>query len=197
MSARGDSDRLRRGIARSVVPMLVVDDNRRYLDANPSARFVFALTLDEFRHLRIDDLTSPEQLPSLDTRWGRLLKQGQSSGTWAFVSPNGTRLNMRFYVLANALPGRHVGGFLFASWPDGELSNRGADGPASVETTLTARELEVLALAAEGNTGPMIARELFLSPATVRTHFEHIYRKLGVADRTAAVAIAIRVGMIT
>jgi PAS domain S-box-containing protein len=61
---------------------------------------------------------------------------------------------------------------------------------------LTQRELEVLRLAAEGNNGPDIARHLFLSPATVKTHFENIYEKLGVCDRAAAVAYALRTGLI-
>jgi PAS domain S-box-containing protein len=62
---------------------------------------------------------------------------------------------------------------------------------------LTKRELEVLGLAAAGNSGPQIAEQLTLSPATVKTHFEHIYEKLGVGDRAAAVAYALRTGVIS
>lgn len=61
---------------------------------------------------------------------------------------------------------------------------------------LSARELEVLHLAAEGLSGPAIAERLVLSPSTVKTHFEHIYDKLGVGDRGGAVAQALRVGLI-
>jgi ATP/maltotriose-dependent transcriptional regulator MalT len=61
---------------------------------------------------------------------------------------------------------------------------------------LTPRELEVLDLAATGCNGPMIAAELVVSAATVRTHFEHIYEKLEVRDRAAAVAKAMRLGLI-
>ncbi|HEY4427061.1 MAG TPA: LuxR C-terminal-related transcriptional regulator [Solirubrobacteraceae bacterium] len=61
---------------------------------------------------------------------------------------------------------------------------------------LTARELEVITLAADGLTGRMIAELLEISPATVKTHFEHIFRKLGVGDRTSAVAYALRGGLI-
>ena len=53
----------------------------------------------------------------------------------------------------------------------------------------------MLELAADGLNGPLIARELVLSTATVRTHFAHIYRKLGVPDRAAAVAKAMRLGL--
>jgi len=61
---------------------------------------------------------------------------------------------------------------------------------------LSEREIEVLQLAAGGLSGPGIAEQLVLSPATVKSHFEHIYEKLGVGDRTAAVAHALRTGMI-
>lgn len=61
---------------------------------------------------------------------------------------------------------------------------------------LSPRELEVLRLAAEGVSGPAIAERLFVSPSTIKTHFEHIYDKLGVSDRAAAVAHALRSGLI-
>ena len=53
-----------------------------------------------------------------------------------------------------------------------------------------------MALAAQGLNGPAIADELVVSPATVRTHFGNIYEKLGVGSRSAAVAKAMRLGLI-
>jgi PAS domain S-box-containing protein len=61
---------------------------------------------------------------------------------------------------------------------------------------LTPRELEVLALASQGLAVKKIAEHLAIGGATVRTHFEHLYPKLGVSDRAAAVAVAIRLGLI-
>ncbi|MGW3565811.1 response regulator [Streptomyces sp. NPDC000941] len=55
---------------------------------------------------------------------------------------------------------------------------------------LSAREREVLELVAKGTSNREIARELFISEATVKTHLTHLYRKLGVKDRAAAVAVA-------
>ena len=65
-----------------------------------------------------------------------------------------------------------------------------------VPPALTARELEVLELAAQGYSGRQIAERLRISPATIKTHFEHIYAKFGVSGRTAAVAQAMRAGLI-
>jgi ATP/maltotriose-dependent transcriptional regulator MalT len=61
---------------------------------------------------------------------------------------------------------------------------------------LTRREIEVLALAADGLGGLELAERLVLSPSTVRTHFKNIYEKLGVRNRAAAVAKAMRLGVI-
>lgn len=55
---------------------------------------------------------------------------------------------------------------------------------------LSARELEVLELVASGATNREIAKELFISEATVKTHLLHAFDKLGVQDRTSAVATA-------
>ena len=57
---------------------------------------------------------------------------------------------------------------------------------------LTAREREILRLTADGCSAPQIAEQLYLSPTTVRTHLQHLYEKLGVSDRAAAVAEAMR-----
>ena len=54
--------------------------------------------------------------------------------------------------------------------------------------SLTPREREVLALVADGKTNAEIARQLWISPGTVRRHLENVFAKLGVHTRTAAVA---------
>jgi len=57
---------------------------------------------------------------------------------------------------------------------------------------LSQRELQVLRLVAGGATNREAARQLFISEATVKTHLLHLYEKLGVRDRAAAVAEAYR-----
>jgi DNA-binding NarL/FixJ family response regulator len=61
---------------------------------------------------------------------------------------------------------------------------------------LSAREQEVLALVARGATNREAARQLFVSEATVKTHLLHVYAKLGVNDRAAAVAEAFQRGLL-
>jgi DNA-binding NarL/FixJ family response regulator len=62
---------------------------------------------------------------------------------------------------------------------------------------LSLREIEVLRGVASGNTNAAIAAELHISQATVKTHLLHIYDKLGVSDRAAAVAAAYRTGVLS
>jgi two-component system nitrate/nitrite response regulator NarL len=62
---------------------------------------------------------------------------------------------------------------------------------------LTVRELEILRLAADGFSAPEIASRLVISVTTVKTHLQHVYAKLEVSDRAAAVATALRRGLLT
>jgi DNA-binding NarL/FixJ family response regulator len=61
---------------------------------------------------------------------------------------------------------------------------------------LTTREIEVLRQIAEGNRNRDIGERLFITEETVKVHVKHIMEKLGASDRTQAVAIAIRRGII-
>ena len=61
---------------------------------------------------------------------------------------------------------------------------------------LSDRERQILKLVAEGLTAPQIGRTLFLGTTTVKTHLHHVYSKLGVSERAAAVAEAMRRGLV-
>jgi two-component system nitrate/nitrite response regulator NarL len=61
---------------------------------------------------------------------------------------------------------------------------------------LSPREREVLVMIAEGLSAPDVAGRLQVSPATVKTHLQTLYEKLGVSDRAAAVARAMRLGLL-
>jgi DNA-binding NarL/FixJ family response regulator len=62
--------------------------------------------------------------------------------------------------------------------------------------SLTPREVEVLREVAEGNRNKDIAHRLFISEETVKVHIKHIMDKLGANDRTQAISIAVRRGII-
>ncbi|HRQ38877.1 MAG TPA: response regulator transcription factor [Chloroflexota bacterium] len=68
---------------------------------------------------------------------------------------------------------------------------------APAEENLSAREIEVLQLVAKGASNQQIGKELHISTATVKSHLIHIFNKLGVDGRTAAVTVALEKGIIT
>ena len=70
------------------------------------------------------------------------------------------------------------------------------DAPRGSQLSLTDRETEVLALMADGLTNRAVARKLGISEATVKTHLAHVYTKLEVLDRAAAVREAWERGLV-
>ncbi|MHA6524286.1 response regulator [Tessaracoccus sp. G1721] len=77
-----------------------------------------------------------------------------------------------------------------------DLEGRVVERMAQGVPTLSAREIDVLRLVAEGVTNREIAKRLFISEGTVKTHLVHAFAKLGAESRTAAVAAARRHGLL-
>jgi DNA-binding NarL/FixJ family response regulator len=99
--------------------------------------------------------------------------------------------------LVRAVRAAHLGQAVLApSVAQKLLGHVRAPAPA-VPDVLTDRELEVLRLVAAGTTNKEAARALFISEATVKTHLLHLYAKLGVRDRAAAVAAAYKSGLLS
>ena len=176
----------------SPVPMVMVDGERRAVYANLPARLVLRYRLTSLQRLRIDDLTPARDRDKMEEAWHRLRGSGRAAGSYEIEAPRGSTLTVVYYACADAAPGLHLIAFVPAEWSPRDLHTDGAEAPAS----LTARELEVLELAAQGLTSQMIAARLVVSVTTVSTHFRNIYEKLGVRDRAAAVATALRLGLI-
>jgi len=108
-------------------------------------------------------------------------------GAAGFLPKESTRAEIVAAVL-NCARGRDVLSPGLAAGLAGEIRRRAE--PAG--PVLSPREREVLSLIAKGSSIPAIAAELFLAPSTVKTHVQRLYEKLGVSDRAAAVAEAMR-----
>jgi DNA-binding CsgD family transcriptional regulator len=195
LGARGEARRLQRIFERTPVPALMVDAQRRHLEANRPARLWFRRSLEEIRTYALGDLAPPDQLACWERLWARLLETGFVAERYQGTKPDGSPIDVFYCALADVLPGRHVVVFAPADWPEHELGVIQDDGP-DPSASLTPREVEILTLAGESLSVQTIAESLTISAATVKTHLEHIYRKLGVHDRTAAVVHALRAGII-
>jgi len=194
--ARGEALRLKRVFDHTHVPMVMLDDRRRHLDANRPARLAFRLSLAQLRRLRSDDVVPLDELPTLESLWTRLLEKGCVAGQSVFGGPDGGRLEVDYWGFADALPGVHLFACAPAGWPEDELALIQDESADRAVASLTPRQHEGLQLAAEGFSGASIAEQLVLSPSTVKTHFSNIYERLGAGDRAAAVAEAMRLGFI-
>jgi two-component system, NarL family, nitrate/nitrite response regulator NarL len=122
---------------------------------------------------------------------GAVAFEAVAVGASAYLSKDADRRVLAETILAVAR-GETVLGPQVQAGLAAEIRLRGAkDRPA-----LSDREREVLGHVAEGRSAPQIAQLLFLSTATVKSHLQGLYEKLGVSDRAAAVAEAMRRGLL-
>lgn len=194
--ARGRSRQFWRVFDASLVQMVTVDNDRRYIAANAAARLLFRLSLEELLIRRIDDLTPPHMFARLDERWTRLVREGAVSGPYDVSFPDGSELQIVYCALANVLPAQHLIVFVPARWPDDELSAAGEPNAPPPRGPLSPREQEVLSLIATGARTEQIAEELTISTATARTHTRNALSKLGAHNRAHAIALAMRDGIL-
>ena len=152
--------------------------------------------LPELDGVAVTHAVAREQLPtrvllvSAFTDSGVVYK-ALETGAAGFVSKEARREQLADAVLACARGENVVPPEVAAGLVSEIRLRKQSDAPA-----LTPREQEILRLIAEGRSLPEIARELFLGLTTVKTHVQHLYEKLGVSDRAAAVASAMRRGLI-
>ena len=112
-------------------------------------------------------------------------------GARAYLSKDATRQQ-----ICDAIAAVARGGTVFASEVQTGLAREIQMRSADTDVVLTSREREIIALTAQGLLAPEIGRRLYLSPATIKTHLQRLYGKLGVSDRAAAVAEAMRRGLL-
>jgi PAS domain S-box-containing protein len=171
---------------------LVLDDERRFIQVNESATRLLGASLENLLTSRLERFTPQEHWPALQRFWADLERRGSRHGSRELLREDGSRTTIEFRARWDFGPRQH----LITAYETGRRRNtaRGPGRPANGRLTL--REREVLQLAADGRSPPEIARILVVSPGTVKTHFQHIYKKLGAHDRASAVAQCLRVGLI-
>jgi DNA-binding CsgD family transcriptional regulator len=200
------AERLRTALERSLHPMLIADDQRRWVTGNAAACDLLGIAREEIPWRTMDEFTSPGERKRLEDQWGAFLASGGAEGWYQLYVPDRGPLPVEFSATANVLPARHLSVFI----PPDETSAAQATAAAVREATwtpvavegagrlqLTEREREVMTLVASGLQGGDIAERLFLSPETVKSHVHNAMAKLGAHTRAHAVAIALVTGQIT
>jgi two-component system cell cycle sensor histidine kinase/response regulator CckA len=103
---RASEARFRALFDNSIIPMIVFDDDRRYVDVNPAACAIAEVSREEFLQLRIDDLSAtPEEVERF---WHTLRTTGHAEGQYRIRRRDGTVRDVEFQAKANVQPGRHL-----------------------------------------------------------------------------------------
>jgi DNA-binding CsgD family transcriptional regulator len=194
----------------SQLSILVVDDQRRCMEANLAACRLLGLPRRAAIGRTVDDFLTSGMRKRLDHVWRAFREGGGHAGPFELSSQAAESHEVNISVVANVLPGRHL---LILSAT--ESQPREVEAPPNAQPNVrsrprdvnsaprfgrggpTSREREVLALLAAGATDEQIAEMLELSPATVQTHVRNAKAKLGARTRAQAVAMALQHGMIS
>lgn len=176
---------------------LVFDDERHFLHVNEPATTLLGAPLEKVLARRLEHFTPQEHWPDLQRFWADLERRGSQRRCHELLRDDGSRSTAEFRATWNFGPGQHlIAAHETRPRQSGATPKATAMRARPVKGALTAREREVLQLAADGQSPPEIARILDVSPGTVKTHFQHIYKKLDAHDRASAVAQCLRGGLI-
>ncbi len=186
LGAREHPGRLERVFTQCPVPLVLMDGRERFVAANGPACLALGLGRPELLSRGTRSVVAAGGMPAYEWAWSTL-SAGDNIALdgLAIQRGDGATVDITVQAVADAMPGLRLAGFAPVGTTVNDLVH------------LTRRERELLQLAADGLSGPRIAEELVLSRATVRTHFDNIYEKLDTHDRAAAVAKAMRLGLIT
>jgi DNA-binding CsgD family transcriptional regulator len=195
-ATRGRARQFWRVFDKSLVPMVTVDNDRRYIAVNRAARLLFRLSLADMRQRQIHHFTPPEMHEGLEIAWEQLMGTGSAAARYMVRFEDDSRLQIIYCAIANVLPSQHLIVFAPADWPEDELGTLEDGTLEPLEGPLSPREREVLTLIAAGADFQQIADELTISPTTVRTHVRNAHRKLRARNRAHAIAIAMQGGLI-
>jgi PAS domain S-box-containing protein len=172
---------------RSSHPIVLLDDDRRILDANAAAATLWGGSRSELVGRSMVDSIEPSERQVATREWQAFLRSGDYSGSRELVRADGTRVQVAFAARLALIGGRRVAVYVATSKDDHELEG----GHLQAELPLTSREREVVTLIALGHDTKEIAADLHISPETVRSHVRNAMSKLDVHTRAQLVAVTL------
>lgn len=189
---------LRRVVEANPDPIITLDANGRVVELNPAAERLLGYERTELIGEVFGELVVSEPLRAdfwsclLRTVSGEEEEPGHGLKQISAMRRGGEELSADLISVQTGESPLLITIFMRAAGIGPRIENASA-APAA---KLSDRERQIISLAAEGHAGPEIAEHLVVSPATVKSHFQNIYEKLGVSNRGAAVAKAMRLGLI-
>ena len=169
-------------------PIVLLDDQRRIVGVNDAAVSLFRVAAKrELIDSSIEDSIRPAERARAAREWQAFPQSGEYAGTRVLIRADASEVRVDFAARLAAIGGRRLAIYVVAGddpacEPAAELAN---------QLPLTAREREVVTLIALGHDTGEIAKELHISPETVRTHVRNAMARLGARTRAQLVAIAL------
>jgi PAS domain S-box-containing protein len=190
----------------SSIPMALIDRDRRCVEVNDATLRLFRYTRDEVIGQRAGRTVTDSDPGDADRRWGQLLRTNELYGEDTVGHPSGRPMRVSYAAHGSFISGRWLALFVTLSArfePNGvelirtvqETPEMKDDGAGRRAPALTPREREVVRLVALGASTRQIAADLFLSPATVRSHVRNAMVKTDAHTRAQLVAIVLGDGL--
>ena len=187
-------------IENSLDGVLIMGPKLEVLYQNPATARILGYKLGDLVGEDVLGLIHPEDMRKTAHRLSRVsqipgdtdrayLRVKHKDGTWRAIDVWANNLLQNPFVNGIAIYFRDISG---SSGTEGAWAEQTAAMLTAKEYHLTQSELRILALLVDGHSNAKMAEQLVISPSTVRFHVTNIIRKLGVANRTEAAALAVR-----
>lgn len=193
--ADGEAELFEAAFRGSINPMLLLTLERKIVASNPALAQAVGYREDALADREAGFLIDPEQRPQSRRDWEALRKGRNIAAERVWIRADGSRWHVEFAAYRRKLADRELV-LIVVLDRDGVARWRPKGREGACDGTLSPRELEVVSYIAIGWRLPEIAQELFISPATARTHARNAMEKLGARSQAQLVAIALVEGML-
>jgi PAS domain S-box-containing protein len=173
-------------------PMLLLDSHRRQVDANGAYVKLLGYPRDQIIGRPIYEFRAGDKVER--RKWEALMSKGHFTGDAELLCADGDSVAVQWAATVEIVTGHRQILFVALNTSRWGARFRRSVPPDAAPGKLSDRELTVVRLVADGNTGPEIADELRIAHDTVRTHVRNAMAKVGARSRAHLVAKALAEG---
>jgi PAS domain S-box-containing protein len=169
-------------------PVVLLDEQRRVVDVNDAGLSLFGRDRADVIGSSMVDNIRPDEREAAAGEWEEFLRTGEYTGKRALLRADGSEVEVEFAARLERIGARRMATYVVMVDEEPPPTRTPL---AAGELPLTNREREVVTLIALGRESAEIARELHISPDTVRTHVRNAMSKLGARTRAQLVALVL------